>query len=241
MKVLKTFLVLVCGLCAVQATAQLVNPGWARWSVMSDPSFWNGPVQYGATGYRYYPVNGDTAYSTSMRMQADMALRQQEAAQNQAAAAAAAQQAQQEYNANVAQYNEMRRQQRAAVEAKRQADKDAMRASAANRPAPKKQTELYPRLAADQLDPATGTIHWPDALTGPAYADDRSKIEDALKDQAKNGPSPRSASIIFDASRDMRTQLSKDMNTIGFESYSSTRKFLNSLALEGDHAMEALK
>ncbi|MBL8819135.1 MAG: hypothetical protein JNL58_24105 [Planctomyces sp.] len=240
-RLLKLFGLLAVAVFTVNGFAQLANPQWARWSVMSDPTLWDNRVQYGATGYSYYPVNGDTAYSTALRAQADFALAQSQAAEANARAAAANEEARRQYLENKAQYNEMRRQQRAAAEAKRAAEREEMKARAANRPAPKKPTEVYPRLSSDQLDPITGTIHWPETLMTAAYMEDRTSVEAALKEQAEHGPNARTASIIYSAARSMRTNLSKDMNRIGFEAYSANRKFLNSLALEGDHAMEALK
>jgi hypothetical protein len=163
------------------------------------------------------------------------------AAREYAQAAIAQEQARSAYIDNQQKYTTMRRQFHEAMAAKEQQRVDEAKARAAQRPAPKPKTERYPRLSSDQLDPVTGQIQWPDTLMGPEYAEDRKVIEDALKTQAEVGPNDRTASIIYDAAHRMMTTRSKDVISLGSQRYAACRKFLNSLAMEGQHAMEEVK
>lgn len=221
--------------------AQWVNPAVTRWYIAGNPGIWNAPVQWGAGGYTYFPENGQTAYSTAVRAQAELTYAQGLAAERYAKAAEYNEQARKQYLENKAQYDEMRRQQRAVIEAREQKEREEQRVRASRRPPPKKPTEVYARLSADELDPVTGDIHWPESLRTSAYAEDRRIIEEALKMQAEEGPSERTAKIIFDAARDMRDIVSSQIKDLGFEAYSANRRFLNSLAVEGNHALEAMK
>lgn len=241
---MRRWLLLVMAVQAVSAAdcrAQWVNPGVTRWYVYNGLGLWNGPVQWGPGGYYYYPENGQTAYSNAVRAQAELTMAQARAAENYARAAEINEQVRQKYLENKARYDEIRRQQRAAIEARKAEEREAQRQRAARRPAPRRPTEIFPRLSSEELDPLTGEIHWPPSLLTSAYAEDRAIIEGALRNQAENGPDARTAKIIFDASRRMRTTVSNQIKDLGFETYSADRKFLNSLAVEGDHALEALQ
>lgn len=231
----------VLAMSAQDCCAQRVSRGLTRnrWYGYGGLGFWEGPVQYGPGGYYYWPENGQTAYSNAVRAQAELTMAQGIAAENYARAAAVNEQVRRQYLENKSRYDEMRRQQRAAAEARKAQEREAQRERAARRPPPKKPTEIYPRLSTDELDPLTGEIRWPPSLQTGAYARDRDVIEDALLVQAENGPDARTAKIIFDAARRMRTTVSSELNELGFETYSANRRFLNSLAIEGDHAMEA--
>ncbi len=226
---------------ADRACAQWVNPYVTQWHVYSDMGLWNGPVQYGAGGYYYYPYNGQTAYSNAVRAEAELTMARAEAAEQYAKAAEYNERARQQYLENKARYDEIRRQQRAAIEARKQKEREEQRIRASRRPPPKKPTELNPRLSPDQLDPLSGEIHWPDSLMSSAYEEDRRVIEGALRRQAEDGPSERTARIINDAALRMRTIVSSQIGDLGFETYSANRRFLNSLAVEGQHALEEMQ
>lgn len=203
---------------------------------------------YGWGNYNYGYNGGGTPESLALRSQAELTMAQGAAAENIAKANVANEQARSIYIDNASKYLEyqekyqqMRREYRAAQEAKDQKRREDARARAALRPPRKTGTELYPRLSADQLDPLTGTIHWPDSLMGDEYRDDRRLVEDALQSQAELGPDDRSSKIIYDASHRMMTIRSRKVAELGSAGYSACRKFLNSLAIEGDHAREALQ
>ena len=192
-------------------------------------------------GYGYGYGGGSTPYSNAVNAQAQYVAAYGQALESNAKAAIDVEQARSQYLDNQAKYLEMKRQQRDASEARR-AQRDAeAKAHAALRPPPKPATERYPRLASDQLDPLSGEIHWPDSLMDSDYAEDRKSVEGALKSQAEYGPDGRSSKIIYDAAHRMMAIRSRNVAELGSEGYASCRKFLNSLAIEGEHAQEAQK
>jgi hypothetical protein len=200
---------------------------------------WYGYGGYG--GWGNYGWGGSTPYSNAVRAQADLTMARGAAAENYAKASIANEQARSVYLDNEAKFLEMRRQQKAAYEAKKQQRLDEAKARNALRPPPKPASELYPRLSTDQLDPLTGEIHWPDSLSGSEYAEDRKVIEDALKSQAELGPNERTSRIIYDAAHNMMAIRARNVSELGSQGYAACRKFLNSLAIEGEHAQEASK
>lgn len=198
----------------------------------------------GISGYGYgggYGGGVGTAYSEGIRAQAQFNMAQGVAAANYARAAQINEQARSQYIDNEAKYIQMRRELRAAGEAEQAKRKANEKAKAALRPPPKPLAEIYPRLGVDQLDPLTGDIHWPDAFLGSEFNADRKVIEDALRTQAEDGANERTSIIVSDAAHRMMKTLSADYAKVGAENYSSDRRFLNSLSVEGDQAMKDAK
>ena len=147
-----------------------------------------------------------TPYSSAVCSQAQMTMAQGAAAESYANASISTEQARSLYLENEARFIQLRRDNRDAKDAREARKKQEQQAKAALRPAPKRPTELYPRLSSDQIDPLTGEIHWPGCLTGSDYAEDRKSVEDARRTQADYGASDRTTKIIYDAShRLMRT------------------------------------
>ena len=192
-------------------------------------------------GWGGYYGGGTTAYSSAVQAQSQYVAAQGQAAESYAKAAISAEQARSVYIENQAKFLEMRRQQKAALEEKKAQRLAEAKARTALRPPPKPATQRYPRLSSDQLDPLTGDIHWPDSLSGSEYADDRKAVEEALKSHAEYGPDDRSSKIIYDAAHRMMATRSLKVSELGSEGYASCRKFLNSLAIEGEHAQENLQ
>ena len=188
-----------------------------------------------------YGGGGGTAYSYDAQAAAALTIARGTAAQEYAQARQTNELARSQYIDNLSKYQEIRRQQNALKEADKEKQKEETQARAALRPAPKTATQLYPRLSADQLDLLTGAIQWPESVQGSDYADDRKAIEAALQSQAEYGANDRSAKIMFDAAHRMMKTLSGDYGKLGPENYASDRRFLNSLSVEGSHALEALK
>ncbi|HRA90094.1 MAG TPA: hypothetical protein PK992_18545 [Planctomycetaceae bacterium] len=182
-----------------------------------------------------------TAYSADVRARASMTMAQGAASEYYARARVTNEAARSQYIDNQAKYIAMRRQLRAANEADEEKRKEEARARAALRPPPKSLAQIYPGLSADQLDPLTGEIHWLELLEGNEYSDDRKVIEEALRAQAEYGASDRTSKIIFEAAHRMMKTLSGDYAKVGAENYSSYRRFLNSLSVEGQQAQEGLK
>jgi len=202
---------------------------------------WYGYGGWGGWGDYNYNWGGSTPYSNAVRAQAELTMAQGAAAENYAKASIANEQARSVYLENQAKFLEMRREQKAVADAKKQQRLDEAKARNALRPPPKSPTELYPRLSSDQLDPLTGEIHWPDSLSGSEYAADRNVVEDALRAQAEFGPNERTARIIYDAAHRMMAIRARNVSELGSQRYAASRKFLNSLAIEGQHAREASK
>ena len=221
------------------SVAQYVNRGVARWAV-ADQVYggrWYGPVQYGATGYSYYQSGVQTAYGNAVRAKAALTMAQSNARRNDAVAAEYNEKARSQYLDNKAKYDDIRRQQRAAIEKRKTAEQSAQKERAANRQQ-KAPTDLYPRLSLDQLDRTTGTIDWPMPLLSDKFQDDRATIEAAVQSIAQNGPDQRSAGIISNIAKRMKTNTSDLIKEVGFEAYSDARKFLGSLSVEGYYALE---
>jgi sRNA-binding protein len=232
-------LMTILATCVVSSHAQFVNRSVARWSVRNDMygGRWHAPVQYGAGGY--YPYGGQTAYGNAVRAQAELTMAQGRAAQSQAIANENSEKARKQYIENKARYEELRREQRGIIEARKAKEREAQRQRAASRK-PKAPTDLYPRLAIDQLDRTTGDIVWPKCLTGKTFDEDRQRIESSVQFIAQHGPDQRSAGIIDETAKKMKKNMSDVMKQFGFQSYSDARKFLSSLSVEGYYAMEEL-
>lgn len=209
------------------------------WGAESQGQWYGGYHNYGGYGYGYGGVG--TAYSAGIRAQAQFNMAQGVAAANYARAAQINEQARSQYIENEAKYIHMRRELRAAGEAEQAKRRAADKAKAALRPPPKPLADIYPRLGADELDLLTGEIHWPESLLGSEFDDNRKTIEEALKTQAEYGANERTSKIIFDAAHGMMKTLSADYAKVGAENYSSYRRFLNSLSVEGDQAMKEIK
>ena len=221
------------------SVAQFVNRNVARWAV-GDQVYggrWYAPVQYGATGYSYYPNGVQTAYGNAVRAQADLTMAQARARQSDSVAAENYEKARAQYIENKSRYDELRRQQREVIEQRKAAELSEQKERAANR-TPKAPTELYSRLSLDQLDRTAGTINWPQSLLSEKFQKDRATIEAAVQSIAHNGPNERSAGIINNTAKRMKTDSNDLLKEIGFEAYSDARKFLGSLSVEGYYAME---
>jgi hypothetical protein len=197
---------------------------------------------YGDWGWGWgwgWSGEGSTPYSNAVRAEAEYVRAAGEASKSYAEAAAANEQARAAYMENQARLKQLRVEQKAAM-AEQKARKEAeAQARVAKRPPPKPRTELYPRLSADQLDPLTGVINWPDCLKDAAYDEQRAVIEQALHEQAEYGPSDRTSKIIYDAAHRMLAIRAPSTRGMSSRDYSAYRRFLNSLAMEGEHAEEA--
>ncbi len=233
-------LCLILGCAMVTLTAASCTAQWYQpWYGYNNYGY---GYAYGNGGYggMYYGDPG-TPYSNALRAEAEMTIAQGAAVESAAKAALDAEQARSQYLDNQAKFLAMRREYKAGVDARIEQRKEEAEARAAARPAPKPPTQLYPRLAYDQLDPLSGEIAWPDCLLGDEYAIDRGVVEGALRSQAEFGPNERTSRIIYEASQRMMTVRSRRVIELGSEGYASCRRFLNSLAVEGDHAREALR
>ena len=221
--------------------AQFVSRSIGRWAV-GDAIYRGagyGRVQYGASGYSYYPNGNQTACGNALRAQADLTMARGRAARQQAQANEYNERARRLYLENKARYLEIRNQQRDVIEEHEAEEQAAQQERASNRQT-RRPTELYPRLSVGQLDPTTGKITWPKCLTRDSFQQDRQQIESAVRSMAENGPGQRSAGIIHSTATQMKSDANALMSEIGFEAYSDARKFLGSLSVEGYYALENL-
>ena len=151
-------------------------------------------------------------------------------------------QAREQYLLNVARSNEIRRQQQKAADARkaqRDDERSERRARNLARPA-KRPTDLYARLSVQQLDFGTGAVSWPKSLLREEFRDDRAKIESVLSAIAANGPDDQIAAELRAIANQMKKQTNSLVSEMGFTTYTETRRFLNSLSVEGYYALEDL-
>lgn len=94
---------------------------------------------------------------------------------------------------------------------------------------------MPPRLNASQLDPATGHISWPSALRDESFADQRKKIEELILLRNFTSSTSDVAGQLHSASRDMQADLKARINDLSPNEYIAARKFLDSLAYEGQY------
>jgi hypothetical protein len=154
----------------------------------------------------------------------------------------ATEQAREQYLKNRALFNEIRRDQRKAIEARKAKEDDERwerRARNLAR-AGRLPSDLYKRLTIDQLDATTGKVSWPKSLLRTEFDGGRSKIETALSGIAEHGPDEKTAGVIRAAADQMKKATNSLMAEIGFEDYTETRKFLSSLSAEGYYAIDDL-
>ncbi len=154
----------------------------------------------------------------------------------------AQEQAQEQYLKNKALYNDMRREQRKAIDARKakQDDERWERRARNLARAERLPSDLYPRLDADQFDVATGKISWPKSLLREEFGKGRNRIESALSDMAENGPDQKTAGEIRATADQMKKATNSFMADMGFARYTETRKFLCSLSAAGYYAMKDL-
>lgn len=94
---------------------------------------------------------------------------------------------------------------------------------------------IPPRLSPSQLDPSTGHIVWPDALRGEEYAQQRKHIEELVLLRNITSSTTDVAHDLHSAAREMQADLKAHINTLSPNEYIPARKFLDSLAYEGQY------
>ena len=153
---------------------------------------------------------------------------------------AATEQAREQYLKNKAMFNEIRREQRNMIEARKakEADERWERRARNLARADRLPSDLYPRLTAVQLDVTTGHVNWPKSLMRDEYDGGRIRIESALASIVENGPDEKSATEICKTAEQMKKATNSLMAELGFDRYTETRKFLCSLSAEGYYALD---
>ena len=198
-------------------------------------------AQWYSGWYGGWSGEGSTPYSSGVKAEASLLAAGGQAAESFARARLAAERARSQYLDNQARYVEWRQQQRAISEERHASRLAALRARAANRPTPPRPIDLYPPLAADQLDRVTGEIHWPPCLLDPQYAAERSLIEAALRSRAESGPDERTDVILHDTAWKMLSKRPPSMRGLDSQTHLACCRFMKSLMLEGEFSAEVLR
>lgn len=94
-------------------------------------------------------------------------------------------------------------------------------------------SRLPPRLVSMQFDPSTGKISWPAALNRDAFTEQRSALDALFLSRAHTGTTSELSSEISGKVREMQNELRKHIRDLPTAEYIEARKFLDSLALEG--------
>lgn len=94
---------------------------------------------------------------------------------------------------------------------------------------------IPPRLTPSQLDPATGHIVWPNALRAEAFAPQRKQIEELVLLRNITSTTTDVAAQLHTAARAMQADLKGRIGTMSPNEYIPARKFLDSLAYEGNY------
>jgi len=94
-----------------------------------------------------------------------------------------------------------------------------------------------PRMSPSQLDPSTGKLYWPTALQGPEFAASRDKLDELMVLRAHTSSTTSNAMEIRDVARNMQALLKTQIRDMLPNQYLEARKFLESLAFEGQYAL----
>ncbi|MDZ4685546.1 MAG: hypothetical protein SH850_10825, partial [Planctomycetaceae bacterium] len=93
--------------------------------------------------------------------------------------------------------------------------------------------EKPPELLSDgQYDRATGAVHWPELLATEAFADQRAKLDEALKVKSHTGENFQVNQQIINLTQDMQTRLKGRIRDVPSSTYLEARKFLDQLGRE---------
>lgn len=111
-----------------------------------------------------------------------------------------------------------------------QARRDRVAARNARPPQP---ANLPTRLLSQQLDPSTGQIQWPQPLLNDAFAEQRTALESLFAARVHTGTTSDLSAAITDEVREMRDELRRQIRTMPTQDYMEARRFLDSLAHEG--------
>ena len=102
------------------------------------------------------------------------------------------------------------------------------------------QSRLPKRLAAQELDPATGEINWPKALSGPEFAQQRERLQQLFLDRdADNaGQASELCREVKQLVGSMRQDVTKRVRNMDPNEFIAVRHFLGGLAYEAHFGAE---
>ena len=88
------------------------------------------------------------------------------------------------------------------------------------------------RMSYSQLDPVTGALAWPLALTAPDFNDDRQGLDKLFAERAKGALGYQNVMQLRKLADEMNAQLKANITTIPTEDYIPAMDFLSSLTNE---------
>ena len=192
----------------------------------------------GYGGYGGYGIGG-TPYSAAENARANTIRAQGEYNQMNTAAMKNYEDARSKYIDNQEKWTQVYAEKQRALAAQKEADREA---ALATRERAKEFTAAHPssgpaRLASSQLDPSTGRIQWPTALTAAAFEGQRKSLDALFELRAQTSTNPDLASQVDKAVREMKDSLRKQIRDIATQDYLEARRFLDSLAIEAQSAV----
>ncbi len=192
-------------------------------------------AHYGAYGYG----GGGTVYSQAQNANANTIRAQGEYNVQTTAAMSNYEDARSKYIDNQEKWTQVYAEKQRALAAQKEADREAALSArerakafdAANPPSGP------PRLTASQLDPSTGRIQWPIALTAVAFEGQRKSLDALFEMRVHTSTNADLASKVDKATKEMKDSLRAKIREIPSQDFLEARKFLDSLALEGRSAI----
>ena len=213
----------------------LTTSGYGRWYAgRRVAAGYAAGAAYGYGGY-----GGGTVYSQAQNANANTIRAQGEYNLETTAAMSNYEDARSKYIDNQEKWTRVYAEKQRALAAQKEADREAAiaareRAKAfdeANPPAGP------PRLTASQLDPSTGRIQWPTALTAVAFEGQRKSLDALFEMRVHTSTNPDLAAKVDKAAKEMKDSLRAKIREIPSQDYIEARRFLDSLAVEGRSAI----
>ncbi len=227
-------------------TAGVVCPvstsGYGRWYAARRVGVGYG-VGYGMAQYAGYGGygygGGTTPYAAAENARANTIRAQGEYNQANTAAMKNYEDARSTYIDNQQKWTQVYLERKRATDAQKEKDREA---ALATRERAKEFMAAHPssgpaRLASSQLDPSTGRIQWPTALTAAAFEGQRKSLDALFELRAHTSTNPDLASQVGKAVSEMKDSLRKQIRDIATQDYLEARRFLDSLAVEGQSAV----
>lgn len=197
-------------------------------------------VGYAAARYGGYGGGGGvgTAYSAAESARAETIRAQGEFNVMNTAAMSNYEDARSKYIDNQDKWTQVYAEKQRALAAQKATDREAALAA---RERAKEFTASHPssgpaRLASSQLDPSTGRIQWPTALTAVAFEGQRKSLDALFELRAHSSTNPDLASKVDKIVSEMKDSLRKQIRDIPAQAYLEARRFLDSLVVEAQSA-----
>jgi len=89
------------------------------------------------------------------------------------------------------------------------------------------------RLSPSEMDSVTGKITWPRLLRTEQFEDQRAKLDELFEKRARYGSTFEDQMALREATNDMLAEIKKQIRDLPPYDYTNSRRFLESLAYEG--------